>query len=62
MGNTFNADTITIAAYVFYNLVYATASYPLGALADKFSLKKNYPAGLFSFRCCVWRVCISSFH
>lgn len=38
-GNTFNADTITIAAYVFYNLVYAAMSYPLGALADKLSFR-----------------------
>lgn len=40
LGVACNADTITIAAYVFYNLVYAVASYPLGALADKFSFKK----------------------
>ena len=49
MGNTFNADTITIAAYVFYNLVYAAASYPLGALADKFSLKKIILLGFSLF-------------
>jgi MFS family permease len=40
LGNTFTADTITIAAYVFYNLVYAAASYPMGVLADKLSYKK----------------------
>ena len=40
MGTTFHADTITIAAYVFYNLVYAAASYPMGILADKLSYKK----------------------
>ena len=40
LGATFNADTITIAAYVFYNLIYAVASYPLGSLADKFSFKR----------------------
>jgi MFS family permease len=39
-GATFYADTITIAAYVFYNLVYAVASYPMGILADKLSYKK----------------------
>jgi sugar phosphate permease len=39
-GNTFDADTITIAAYVFYNFVYAAASYPMGVLADKLSYKK----------------------
>ncbi len=47
--NTFNADTITIAAYVFYNLVYATASYPLGVLADKLSLKKIILLGFSLF-------------
>ena len=34
------SDTFIIGIYIFYNLVYATASYPLGALADKFSFKK----------------------
>jgi MFS family permease len=31
----FTADTLTIGVYIFYNLVYAVASYPLGALADR---------------------------
>jgi MFS family permease len=31
----FNADSITIGAYIFYNLIYALFSYPLGSLADK---------------------------
>jgi MFS family permease len=39
-GITFHADTITIAAYVFYNLIYALASYPMGILADKLGYKK----------------------
>ena len=42
-------DSITIAAYVFYNLVFATASYPLGALADKMGFKKVFMAGLLLF-------------
>ncbi len=42
-------DTITISAYVFYNLVFAAASYPFGALADKFSLKKIFIAGMVLF-------------
>ncbi|HSU28539.1 MAG TPA: MFS transporter [Chitinophagaceae bacterium] len=42
-------DTLTIGAYVFYNLVFATASYPMGKLADKFSLKKIFVAGLILF-------------
>ena len=29
-GSTFDSDTITIAAYVFYNLVWALGSYPSG--------------------------------
>lgn len=42
-------DTLTIAAYVFYNFVYAAASYPFGALADKFSLRKIFLFGLILF-------------
>jgi len=44
-----NNDTITIAAYVFYNFVYAASSYPFGALADKFSLRKIFILGLLLF-------------
>ncbi len=42
-------DTITIAAYVFYNLVFALASYPLGILGDKWGLKKVFTSGLVLF-------------
>jgi MFS family permease len=49
MGNTFHADTITIAAYVFYNFVYAAASYPMGILADKLSYKKIILLGFALF-------------
>jgi MFS family permease len=48
-STTFNADTITIAAYIFYNLVYAAASYPMGVLADKLSYKKIILFGLALF-------------
>jgi len=48
-GTVFTADTITIAAYVFYNLVYATASYPMGILADRLGFKKIIVAGFFLF-------------
>ncbi len=44
-----NSDTITIAAYVFYNLVYAVTSYPFGSLADKFGIRKIFIAGLLLF-------------
>jgi len=43
------SDNMTIAAYVFYNLVFALASYPLGVLADKFTFKKVFIGGLVLF-------------
>ncbi len=48
-GQTFNADTITIAAYIFYNLIYAAASYPIGVLADRLGFKKIIFLGLTLF-------------
>jgi MFS family permease len=42
-------DTTTIAAYVFYNLVFALFSYPLGSLADKLGFKKVFLGGLLMF-------------
>lgn len=48
-GATFHADTITIAAYIFYNLVYALASYPMGMLADKLGFKKIILLGFALF-------------
>jgi MFS family permease len=48
-GGTFNADTITIAAYIFYNLVYAAASYPMGVLADRLGFKKIILFGFLLF-------------
>jgi MFS family permease len=43
------SDTHTILVYIFYNLVYAAAAYPMGALADKLGLKKIFIAGLLLF-------------
>jgi MFS family permease len=43
------SDTVTIAAYVFYNLVFAAASYPLGSLADNLGIKKVFISGLALF-------------
>ena len=43
------SDTITIAAYIFYNLIYAAASFPLGKLADKFGIKNIFIVGLLMF-------------
>jgi MFS family permease len=43
------SDTITITAYIFYNLVFAAASYPLGMLADAWGFKKVFITGLLLF-------------
>jgi MFS family permease len=43
------SDSLTIGAYIFYNGIYALASYPLGSLADKIGLKKVLVAGIFVF-------------
>lgn len=48
-GLRFTSDTITILAYIFYNLVYAAASYPAGSLSDRFGMKKVFLTGLFLF-------------
>ncbi len=49
LGFTLHADTITIAAYIFYNIIFAGLSYPLGVLADKFSSRKVIIAGFILF-------------
>jgi len=43
------ADTVMIGIYVFYNLVYALFSYPVGAMADRIGLKTMLVFGLFLF-------------
>ncbi len=42
-------DTTVIGIYIFYNLVYALFSYPLGILADKIGMKKIFISGLVLF-------------
>lgn len=42
-------DTTVIGVYIFYNLVYALAAYPMGVLADKFGMKRVFVAGMFLF-------------
>lgn len=49
LGATFDADTITIGAYIFYNLIYAAASYPMGVLADRLGFKKIILFGFLLF-------------
>ena len=42
-------DTVIIGIYIFYNLVYALLSYPMGMLADKVGLKHIFSGGLLVF-------------
>lgn len=42
-------DTTVIGTYIFYNLIYALSSYPLGILADKIGMKKILVSGLVLF-------------
>ena len=43
------SDTMMIGVYIFYNLVYALFSYPIGTLADKIGLKTMLISGLLLF-------------
>ena len=43
------SDTLMISMYIFYNLVYALFSYPVGALADKIGLKTMLVIGFILF-------------
>jgi MFS family permease len=45
----FRSETVAIAAYAFYNLIFAIGSYPLGALADKYDFRKVFLFGLLLF-------------
>ena len=42
-------DTHVIGLYIFYNLIYALMAFPMGMLADKFSLKTVFVSGLALF-------------
>jgi MFS family permease len=43
------SDTMMIGVYIFYNLIYAMFSYPIGSLADRIGLKTMMIIGLFLF-------------
>lgn len=42
-------DVTVIGVYIFYNLIYALFSYPIGVLADKIGMKKIFVSGLLLF-------------
>jgi MFS family permease len=49
-GPTFiGSDMIVVGFYIFYNIIYAIASYPAGAMADKFGPKSMMIAGFACF-------------
>lgn len=43
------SETLAIVSYIFYNLVYAASSYPLGQLSDKIGKRNIFTFGLFVF-------------
>lgn len=47
--NISGSDTLAIVGYIFYNLIYAASSYPVGILADKIGKKKVFIIGLLIF-------------
>lgn len=42
-------DTMVIAVYIFYNLIYAFCAFPMGIIADKIGLKNIFIIGLALF-------------
>jgi len=42
-------DTMVIGVYIFYNLIYALFSFPIGILADRIGLKRIFITGLALF-------------
>jgi len=42
-------DYHVIGSYIFYNLVYAASSYPMGILADKLGIRKIFTLGVIFF-------------
>ena len=49
MKETGLSDTMVIAVYIFYNLVFALFAFPLGKLADKIGMKNILLTGLIFF-------------
>ena len=47
--NVSHSSTQAILGYIFYNLIYAGASYPMGKLSDRFSKRNIFILGLVAF-------------
>lgn len=54
------ADTHVIGLYIFYNLIYALAAFPLGMIADKLSLKSVFISGLVLFAAVYWGMALTA--
>lgn len=47
--NISGSDTIAISGYIFYNIIYAVSSYPIGIISDRIGKKKVFIIGLLIF-------------
>lgn len=45
------SDSAVIGVYIFYNIVYALAAWPMGILADRLGMKRVFVSGLLLFAC-----------
>lgn len=43
------SDTTIIGIYIFYNIIYAATSYPMGVFGDRIGLKRTFLLGLLLF-------------
>ncbi|MHB8907001.1 MAG: MFS transporter [Melioribacteraceae bacterium] len=55
-----HSDTTAILGYVFYNLIYALSSYPIGIISDKFGKKNIFIFGLIIFSAVYFGFAINS--
>lgn len=53
-------DTMVIGVYIFYNLIYALFSFPVGMLADKLGLKTIFITGMSLFAVVYFGMAISA--
>jgi MFS family permease len=51
MKNNGAPDQHVLLVYVFYNIVYALAAFPMGAIGDKLGLRATFIGGLLLFTC-----------
>ncbi len=47
--NVSGSDTMALLGYIFYNIIYAASSYPIGIISDKFGKPEVFISGLVIF-------------